>query len=95
MAYKMLKPVDNAKWLSSAKDGEGVHVTANLHDERFLEMQAYNCDAPPEFRWVIHVHDLHDPARNVTLHCPDNYQKVTTQTALDQLRTPVAGLAAA
>lgn len=92
----MLKPVDNPKWLSSAKDGEGVHVTSNLHDERFLEMQAYhyNGHGKPEF-WVITVVDLNDPVRNITLTCGINYQKATTQQALDQLRTPVAGLAAA
>lgn len=95
MSYRILMPVDNPRWLSSAKDGEGVHVMSNLHDERFLEMQAYYYgDRKPEF-WVITVVDLLDPARNVTLTCPNNYQKVTTQAALDQLRTPVAGLAAA
>jgi hypothetical protein len=72
-------------WLGSGVDGHGVHVEIRLHDERYVEYRSYDFDND-ERPWTITVIDRDNPMATITLTCEKNYQRVTTDAALSQMR---------
>ena len=44
-------------WLSSAPFRQGVHVETWMHDDRSLQIDVCDYDAPPERRWRVTVID--------------------------------------
>ena len=44
-------------WLSSAPSRQGVHVETWMHDDRWLQIDVCDYDAPPERRWRVTVID--------------------------------------